>query len=133
MKIVLDSNVIIAAFAARGLSSALFELCLDRHTIILSDFILAEVRRAFNQKLKMPQHAIDKIESYLREICTLSLFDKLTKNICRDKDDDNIIALAMSADADFIVTGDKDLLVLKKYQSIRIVSPREFWEAERQG
>ena len=72
MKIVLDSNVIIAAFAARGLSSALFELCLDRHTIILSDFILAEVHRAFIQKLKMAQHTIDKIEGYLKEICVLS-------------------------------------------------------------
>ena len=133
MKVVLDSNVIIAAFAARGLSSALFELCLDRHTIILSDFILAEVRRAFAQKLKMPQHSISKIESYLREICVLSIFDKITKNICRDKDDDNIIALALSAKADFIITGDKDLLVLKKYRSIRIVSPREFWETEKQG
>lgn len=132
MKVVLDSNVIIAAFAARGLSSALFELCLDRHTIVLSDFILAEVRRALTQKLKMPQHTIDTIESYLKEICVLSLFDKLTKNICRDKDDDNIIALAVSAAADFIITGDKDLLVLQKYQSIRIVSPREFWEVERQ-
>lgn len=133
MKVVLDSNVIVAAFAARGLCGALFELCLDRHTIILSDFILAEVRRAFAQKLKMPQHSISKIESYLREICVLSSFDKITKNICRDKDDNNIIALAVSAKADFIITGDKDLLVLKKYQSVRIVSPREFWKTEKQG
>lgn len=133
MKVVLDSNVIVAAFAARGLCGALFELCLDRHTIILSDFILAEVRRAFAQKLKMPQHSISKIESYLREICVLSSFDKITKNICRDKDDNNVIALAVSAKADFIITGDKDLLVLKKYQSVRIVSPREFWETEKQG
>lgn len=133
MKVVLDSNVIVAAFAARGLCGALFELCLDRHTTILSDFILAEVRRAFAQKLKMPQHSISKIESYLREICVLSSFDKISKNICRDKDDNNVIALAVSAKADFIITGDKDLLVLKKYQSVRIVSPREFWKTEKQG
>jgi putative PIN family toxin of toxin-antitoxin system len=133
VKVVLDSNVIVAAFAARGLCGALFELCIDRHTIILSDFILTEVRRAFAQKLKMPQHSIGKIESYLKEICTLSLFDKITENICRDKDDNNIIALAVSAETDFIITGDKDLLVLKKYKSVRIVSLREFWEVERQG
>jgi putative PIN family toxin of toxin-antitoxin system len=133
VKVVLDSNVIVAAFAARGLCGALFELCLDRHTIILSDFILTEVRRAFAQKLKMPKHSIGKIESYLREVCVLSSFDKITENICRDKDDNNIIALAVSAKADFIITGDKDLLVLKKYQFIRIVSPREFWEVERYG
>ncbi|MHB8089644.1 MAG: putative toxin-antitoxin system toxin component, PIN family, partial [Anaerolineaceae bacterium] len=88
---------------------------------------------AFAQKLKMPPQTTGKIEAYLKEICVLSSFDKLTKNICRDKDDDNIIALAVSAGANFIVTGDKDLLVLKKYLSIRIVSPREFWEIERHG
>jgi predicted nucleic acid-binding protein len=81
----------------------------------------------------MPQHGIGEIENYLKEICTLPLFDKITDNICRDKDDNNIIALAVSAKADFIITGDKDLLVLKKYKSIRIVSPREFWEVERCG
>jgi len=131
VNLVLDSNVIIAAFAARGLCGALFELYLDRHTIILSDFILKELRWAFSQKLKMPQHSISKIETYLRETCILSSFDKITKDICRDKDDNNIIALAVSARANFIITGDKDLLVFKKYRSVRIVSPREFWDTER--
>jgi putative PIN family toxin of toxin-antitoxin system len=63
MKVVLDSNVIIAAFATRGLSNALFELCLDRHTIITSEFILDEVHRAFHQKLRMPLPLINKIEN----------------------------------------------------------------------
>jgi uncharacterized protein len=115
------------------LCGALFELWLDRHTIILSDVILTEVHQAFAQKLKMSKRGISKIESYLREICVLSSFDKITENICRDKDDNNIIALAASTKADFIITGDKDLLVLKKYRSVRIVSPREFWEVERCG
>ena len=49
-----------------------------------------------------------------------------------DKDDNDIIALAVSAKADLIITGDKDLLVLKNINLSNPISP-EFWEVERQG
>ena len=45
---------------------------------------------------------------------------------CRDKDDDNILACAVEAAAEYLVTGDKDLLHMKTYKGIRIVMPREF-------
>jgi predicted nucleic acid-binding protein len=45
---------------------------------------------------------------------------------CRDQDDDMIIACAVSATADYIVTGDEDLLVLKRYKNIVIINPRNF-------
>jgi putative PIN family toxin of toxin-antitoxin system len=46
--------------------------------------------------------------------------------ICRDPNDDHVIATALAVNADFIVTGDKDLLALTQYQSIRILTPRAF-------
>jgi predicted nucleic acid-binding protein len=45
MRIVLDTNVIVAAFAARGLCADVFEVCLENHTIIISEFILSEVEK----------------------------------------------------------------------------------------
>ena len=57
--------------------------------------------------------------------------EKLKENICRDKDDDEILALARSLSVDYIVTGDKDLLVLKKFESIPIITPRDFWQIAR--
>ena len=46
--------------------------------------------------------------------------------ICRDPNDDHVIATALAINADFIVTGDKDLLALSQYQSIRILTARAF-------
>lgn len=46
--------------------------------------------------------------------------------ICRDEDDSQILACALSCETDYIVTGDQDLLALKTFKKIRIVSPRKF-------
>ena len=52
-------------------------------------------------------------------------------NVCRDEDDNNIIETAVSAKADIIITGDDDLLILKNYKNIEIISPREFYNIEK--
>ena len=128
MKIVLDSNVIVAAFSSRGLCASLFELCLDRYTIIISDFILAEVSRILQDQFRMPSKNVKAVVDYLEEFCVLTSYQKLPKRICRDPFDDEILALAISSEVDYIITGDKDLLDLKDYRSTKIVSPRQFWK-----
>lgn len=127
MKIVLDSNIIVAAYAGRGLCNSLFELCLDRHSIIISEFILTEVKRTLHNKLKMPLANVETIIEYLKEFCILSTYNKISDNICRDKNDNDIISLAVGNNVDCLITGDNDLLVLKKYNKIKIISPRDFW------
>jgi predicted nucleic acid-binding protein len=56
MKVVLDTNVIIASFAARGLCHAVFELCLDRFEIVISSFLIAEVTPNLSKKFRLPPH-----------------------------------------------------------------------------
>ena len=131
MKIVLDSNVIVAAFAARGLCCSLFELCVSRYPIIISEHIISEIYRVLHEKLKMPANKVDEVISYLKKFCETHQYEKLKENICRDKDDDEILALAKSISADYIVTGDKDLLVLKNFEFIPIITPRDFWQIAR--
>jgi putative PIN family toxin of toxin-antitoxin system len=133
MKIVLDSNVIVAAFSSRGLCSSLFELCLDRYTIMISEFILAEVSRILQDRFKIPSKSVKAVVDYLEEFCVLTSYQKLPKRICRDPFDDEILPLAISSEAYHIITGDKDLLDLKAYQSIKIVSPRQFWAIAKAG
>jgi putative PIN family toxin of toxin-antitoxin system len=133
MKIVLDSNIIIAAFSSRGLCTSLLELCLDQHTIMISNFILSEVSRILRDKLKMPSKIVNAIVNYLKEFCMLTSYDKLPKRICRDQLDDEILALGLSNKVNYIITGDRDLLDLKTYHSIKIVSPREFWTIAKGG
>ncbi len=51
MKVVLDTNVLIAAFIARGACSVLFEHCVEHHELVASEFILDEVRQHLQDKL----------------------------------------------------------------------------------
>jgi putative PIN family toxin of toxin-antitoxin system len=131
MRIVLDSNVIIASFATEGICHALFELCIDQHEIIISDQILTEVENNLKLKLKLPQQIISEIINYIDEVTIKEHPPKLQKKISRDTSDDLILSLAEISNSEFIITGDKDLLALKRYKSTRIIKPREFWEILR--
>ncbi len=127
MKIVLDSNILVAAFATRGLCSSLLELCLDRYEIIISNYILDEVYRALEKKIKLPRDKVEAVVKYLKEFCEVSGYIRIASGVCRDKKDDDIIALAVSNRVRYLITGDDDLLSLKKYEEVEIVSPRVFW------
>ena len=127
MKIILDTSVIIAAFASRGLCSAVFELCLDRFDVVLSEAILKEVSINLNKKIKLPIPQCNLIVSYLRENCLLSETDDLDESLCRDKKDIHVLGLAQRSLAKYIITGDQDLLCLVKYKKTKIVTPRGFW------
>lgn len=129
MKIILDTNVIIAAFAARGLCSAVFELCLDRFDVVLSEDILQETSDHLQDKIKLSATGSAAVISYLRKNCAISAIDTVDTAICRDPNDLHILGLAQRSSADFIITGDKDLLALVEYKSTKIVAPREFWDA----
>ena len=128
MKVVLDTNVIVAAFATQGLCHAVFEMCLDQQDIYLSSEILKEIADALKRKLKVPPQTIQDTLEYLKEHSTVFHVKPLGKRISRDQNDDHIIALAEQSLADYIITGDEDLLVLKKHKGIPIIQPRQFWE-----
>ena len=127
MRIVLDSNVIVSAFASRGVCASLFEVLMVKEQIITSEHILAEASRILRTKIKLPEKNTREIIDFLRENTEVAVYDKLSHRVSRDKDDDEIIALAVSSKSKIIITGDKDLLVLKKYKNIRILSPKEYW------
>ena len=132
MKIILDTNVIIAAFSSHGLCSLLFELSLDKYNIIISTHILNELKKNFSKKIKLPLERITEIINYLKLHCSLYDYQKFNTQICKDKDDDEILALGKFSNAKYIVTGDKDLLILKEYENIKIITPRRFWELSKE-
>ena len=126
MKIVLDANVVIAAFASRGLCESILELCFHSHEIVLSQELLDEILRNLRQKIKLSGGIVEEIDNLLREHSSIVSPIPLAADLCRDPDDVKILGLAVAANADCIVTGDKDLLVLKQFQGVPIVTPRSF-------
>ncbi len=126
MRVVLDANVIVAAFAARGLCESVMEVCLSEHEIVLSEELLDEILESLLRKIKLPSGVVDGIGELLREHANMVYPIPIAPGVCRDPDDLKVLSLAVASKADYIVTGDKDLLVLKKYGGIPILSPRSF-------
>lgn len=130
MKVVLDTNVLIAALIARGVCSELLEHCVLRHTVVSSGAILTELRHhlvdKFQYSVEEAEEAVGLLQSHM-EIVAPSEFEQ---PVCRDPDDDLVLATAVAGSAECIVTGDKDLLILRQYQTIQIIRPADFAEYE---
>ena len=131
MKIVLDTNVIVAAYATRGLAYSVFRLCLQKYKLIISSIILEELESNFTKKLNMPPDEASMNLSFLRRTCGIGEITAVDPSRCRDRNDLHILGLAENTKADMIITGDNDLLEIRSYKGISILSPRQFWEMER--
>jgi putative PIN family toxin of toxin-antitoxin system len=128
MRVVLDSNIFIAAVASRGICEAIVELCLERHCLISGEGILGEVDEKLRTKLKVPPRVVAEYMKFLRQNVELVVPEKLDPKLCRDPNDLMVLGLASPGDARAIVTGDKDLLVLGAFKGAPIMTPRAFWE-----
>ena len=131
MRIVLDTNVLIAAFISRGACHELFEHCILHHSLVTSEFILAEVKEKLVEKFNLSDSHALEVEALLRSRMELTVPTGMTTQVCRDPDDNNILATAAAGECDCIITGDNDLLVLKRFGNIAIIRPAEFANHER--
>ncbi|MDF2953798.1 MAG: putative nucleic acid-binding protein [Thermodesulfobacterium sp.] len=128
LRVVLDTNVLVSALFFKGeLSKLLFPL--KKFILLFSEETLNE----FIKVLHYPKFSLteDEIEYLLQfEILPYSKIVEVTfkfdKEICPNKDDQKFLELAVSAKANYIITGDKDLLNLKEINKIKILSPKEF-------
>lgn len=131
MRVILDANVIIAAAASRGLCEAVLELCLEHHHLILCEGILEEIEEKLRIKIKVSPPVIAEYVKILRNNAQILEPEEVEGAICRDPDDLMILGLVVPGDVEAIVTGDKDLLVIKEYKNARIMTPRNFWESNK--
>lgn len=130
MRILLDTNVLIAALIARGACHVLLEYCIEKHSLISSEFILSELREKLTGKFKYSEQDADDAVRHLQTRMEIVFPDGPVVSVCRDPDDDFILAAAFTGQCDCIITGDKDLLKLNSYQNIRIFSPTDFQKFE---
>jgi uncharacterized protein len=128
VRVVLDTNVILAALATRGLCEAVVMVCLNHHEMILSQAILDEVTRHLAGKFKMPAPRVVEISTFLRAHSEWVVPAEVPVKACRDPDDRPILGTAVAGGADCLVTGDADLLARGQYANIRLLSPRDFYE-----
>ena len=127
MRIVCDANVIIAALVADGLCRDLVKRRLPRHEVFSSEALLEELEEKLRDKFGVEADEVPFIAAY-RERVVVVKSRPLAKHASRDRDDDEVLATALAARAEVIVTGDKDLLVLKSHEGIPILTPRQLAE-----
>ena len=130
MRIVLDTNILIAAFISHGACADLFEHCVRYYEIVASEFIFTEFSNKLTTKFEIPAPEVKKAVQLLRSRIPVVVPSNLGTRVCSDPKDDPVLGTAIKADCQYIITGDKDFLALKKYRGINIISPRDFWKCE---
>ena len=131
MKVFFDTNVLIAAFATRGLCADLFAHVLLEHDLVVGEVVLGELRTKLRTKLKLPKKTIDEIEAQLRDSVVVKTPAKHLSLRISDPDDEWVVASALAGGADVLVTGDAAILKLGKRAPLPILSPRGLWELLR--
>ena len=131
MRIALDTNVLVSAFATRGLSSDVLNLVLANHQLVLGETVIAELARVLRTKFKVPAKTVEETTTFLRSQAVIVSNAPLLDLQIRDQDDATVLAEAVHGLAEVLVTGDDDLLSIAQSSPIRILTPRGLWELLR--
>jgi putative PIN family toxin of toxin-antitoxin system len=132
VRVFLDTNVLVAAFATRGLCADLVRTIVAEHELLSSPTVLQELKRTLTEKVRVPDQKVRQIVAFLRVSATLVDVPPGRAPVeIRDPDDAIILGEALAGGAAVLVTGDKDLLDLGEIPGLRIVNPRGFWESVR--
>ena len=130
-RLVVDTNVLVSAFLWQGMPGRVIELAGEKEVQLFTSRVLLDELAATLAKKKLVRYvaatgstAQQMLASY-RRIATMVTARQLDERVSRDIDDDSVLACALAARADLIVTGDKDLLVLNDFKGIAIVSAAE--------
>ena len=127
MKAVFDTNVLVAAFVTEGVCAKLLGRARRKQLdLVLSPFILEEFENVLLKKFSASKEQVRMASHLISEVAQTVSHTSVVSGICRDSDDDQILSCALSAEADYLVTGDRDLLELKEFHGIRIVTPGAF-------
>ena len=130
MKVVVDANIFVSAFYWGGVP----QLILDRiikgiDELYITNEILNEIAGVMSRpKFKTGPDTIDRYIRTIEKTGKKIFITGEVTGVCRDKDDDDKIECGIKSMADFIITGDEDLLVLRNYKNVKIISPREYLE-----
>lgn len=135
MRLVLDTNVVTSALLWRGIPYQLLQVVRQRPNLqmycsaaLLEELADVLTRPSLTRQLaKIDKQAADVLQDYVSAV-EIVRAEPLREPVCRDPDDDDVLALALAAQADLIVSGDQDLLVLGQFEGIPIVTARQALE-----
>ena len=128
MKILIDTNILISGLFFQGLPKILLnEIDFEKFEVCVNEEIISEYKEQIYKKILNPKYTLNEglFEKFFER---LQKFERKSDlKICRDPKDDKFINCAIDAKAIYIVSGDNDLLTIKNFEGIEIVTAREFY------
>jgi putative PIN family toxin of toxin-antitoxin system len=131
MRVVFDTNIFISAFVIPGSQAekAVLRIIEGKDVLLLTKGILDELLTILSTKFNRDKEEISRVAVFLSEMAEwVETSEEI--NVLRDEPDNRILECAFSGDADIIVTGDKELLRLKRYKETEIISLKEYLERQ---
>jgi putative PIN family toxin of toxin-antitoxin system len=130
LKVFLDTNVLVAALATRGLCADVLRLVLVHHELVTSAVVVKELQPVLSEKIRLPDEGVARVRELLEAFITPAVAGHEGPPLSiRDESDVAVVRSALAASVDVLVTGDRDLL--EADLPIRVLSPRAFWELLR--
>jgi len=127
-RVIVDTNIWISFLIGKKLKSLKQHIVSKKVRLITTDQLLLEIKLVTQRPHLRKYFPKDKVETLIKLLQIIAENNKLKKipSICRDPKDDFLLELAKASKADYLITGDKDLLVLRRYGKTEIISAKEF-------
>ena len=132
---VLDTNTIVSAvIEPRGIPNTIVQTARTAQfvwassSVILAEVIVTLGRARIRAKYRLTDADIERVRGLLEHETVSTPLTEVVQGVATHPEDDLVLATALSAQADYLVTGDRQLLKLEIYRGVRIVSPRAFRE-----
>lgn len=127
MRVVFDTNIFISALVIPHslAEKAILKIIEGKDTLVISKEIINEVLSVLSVKFHRDREAISHVAVNIYELAELANPTEKIE-IFKDEPDNRILECALSGKADSIVTGDKEVLSLREYSGVKIISLREY-------
>jgi len=134
-RVVLDTNIFVSGLlSSKGHPRQIIDAWLDEHfTLVTSPYLVGELIHVLDypriaERIHLKETEVDAILAALLAQAEMAPGELELPGVTRDPKDDAVVACAVESVADYIVSGDQDLLVLGEYRWIEVVTPRRFVE-----
>jgi len=125
-RVLLDTNILISAFVYGGKPEQALRLIFEKGFILVtSSILIGELTRTLLNKFKVSLSDVLAIEKVINETFQI-VYPSQTIKVVRDETDNRVLEAAVAGRCDYLITGDKDLLILKEYRGIKIIKPAQF-------
>lgn len=133
MKVALGTNVLVSAFATRGLCADVLNIVLAEHQLIVGATVLAQLERVLRGKIRAPAKLVAEVVALLRDEGVVVSAAAPLQTKLRDATDVAVLSEAVAGGADVLVSGDRELLETGEDLPVSVLTPREFWKRLRTG